>query len=329
MVATSVFGVETWAIIHGWRMLQIALFAKMEFIPLARRQCNEIRSGLRDGREFANWNEPGYNEEKLVCVRSPAPNSKRAFVSSWWSFELKNIALIGVGLGLGVAGMTLFADQPTPRLMAVQCLAWTFAATCLILYLGLQLRRDLVPDYLGLCKDKFFERDGFCFGISLDREDAVAMFTIMFQNRYLGPATARIALRPTGAGVATVSPDIQCGPAGFGVAKFPVAIPRRHQGKTVTFEIGVDAEYPLGKGREVRFRSGRTIRHNARFRSLTVVVQALLHSLVGHFLMHRPTTIRLTLPSHVAQYVPDGAVGGSEVLWSLSENEPLRYAMER
>ena len=43
----------------------------------------------------------------------------------------------------------------------------------------------------------------------------------------------------------------------------------------------------------------------------------------------RPTTIRLTLPSHVAQYVPDGAVGGSEVLWSLSENEPLRYAMER
>ncbi len=173
-------------------------------------------------------------------------------------------------------------------LMAAQCLGWTLAAACLLLLLGLQLRRDLVPDYLSLCKDKFFERDGFCFGVSLDREDALAMFTIMFQSRYLGPSIARIALRPAGARVATVSPDIQCGPAGFGVAKFPVAIPRRHQGKTVTFEIGVDADYPLGKGREVRFRNGRTIRHNSRFRSLTVVVQAVLHSLVGHFLIHSP-----------------------------------------
>ena len=156
--------------------------------------------------------------------------------------------------------------------MAAQCLGWTLAAACFMLLLGLQLRRDLVPDYLSLCKDKFFERDGFCFGVSLDREDALAMFTIMFQSRYLGPSIARIALRPAGAGVASVSPDIECGPAGFGVAKFPVAIPRRHQGKTVTFEIGVDADYPLGKGREVRFRNGRTIRHNSRFRSLTVVV---------------------------------------------------------
>ena len=242
---------------------------------------------------------------------------------------MKNLALIGVGLGLGLAVMALCADHSTPLLMAAQCLACAFAAACLVLFLGSQLRRDLVPDYLSLCKDKFFERDGFCFGISLDREDAVAMFTIMFQSRYLGPTTARIALRPAGAGVATVSPDIHCGPAGFGVAKFPVAIPRRHQGKTVTFEIGVDADYPLGKGREVRFRSGRTIRHNSRFRSLTVVVQAFLHSLVGHFLVHSPTVIRLTLPADVAEYVPDGAVGESEVLWSLSQNEPLRYAMER
>ena len=242
---------------------------------------------------------------------------------------MKHLALIGIGLGLGIAMLILCAQRPTPLLMAAQCLAWSLAAACLVLYLGGQLRRDLVPDYLSLCKGKFFERDGFCFAVSLDREDQLAVFTIMFQSRYLGPLTARIALRPAGAGVATVSPDIHCGPAGFGVAKFPVAIPRRHQGKTVTFEIGVDADYPLGKGREVRFRNGRTIRHNSRFRSLTVVVQAFLHLLVGHFFLHSPTAIRLTLPADVAEYVPDGAAGGSEMLWSLSENEPLRYAMER
>ena len=139
----------------------------------------------------------------------------------------------------------------------------------------------------------------------------------MFQNRYLGPSIARIALRPAGAGVATVSPDIKCGPAGFGVAKFPVAIPRRHQGKTVTFEIGVDAEYPHGKGREVRFRNGRTIRHNSRFRSLAVVVQGMLNMLVGHFFIPSPARIRLTLPTDVAEDIPDSAAADSQVLWGL------------
>ncbi len=170
---------------------------------------------------------------------------------------MKNLALIGMGLGLGVAGMVLCANRPTPLLMAAQCLAWSFAAACLVLFLGLHLRRDLVPDYLSLCQGKFLERDGFCFSISLDREDGLAVFTIMFQSRYLGPSTARIALRPAGAGLATVSPDIECGPAGFGVAKFPVAIPQRHQGKTVTFEIGVDADYPQGKGARSAFATGR------------------------------------------------------------------------
>ncbi len=242
---------------------------------------------------------------------------------------MKNLLLIGAGLGPGIAAVAFLAGRPTPPLMAAQCLGWTLAAACLVLLLRRQLRRDLVPDYLGLCKDKFFERDGFCFGISLDREDDMAMFTIMFQSRYLGPSTARIALRPAGSRVATVSPDIQCGPAGFGVAKFPVAIPRRHQGKTVTFELGVDADYPLGKGREVRFRHGRTIRHNSRFRSLTAVVRTLLHSLAGHLFIHWPARIRLTLPSDVAEFIRESAVGGSEVLWSLSQNEPLRYVMER
>jgi hypothetical protein len=252
-----------------------------------------------------------------------------AVTLSWWSLGLKNLALTGLGLGLGVAVMALCADGPAPHVMAVQCLGWTFAAASLVLLLGLQLRRDLVPDYLGLCKDKFFERDGFCFGISLDREERVGMCTIMFQNRYLGPSIARIALRPAGARVATVSPDIKCGPAGFGVAKFPVAIPRRHQGKTVTFEIGVDAEYPHGKGREVRFRNGRTIRHNSRFRSLALVVQGMLNMLVGHFFIPSPARIRLTLPTDVAEDIPDSAAADSQVLWGLAQDEPLRYAMQR
>jgi hypothetical protein len=245
------------------------------------------------------------------------------------SEALKNIALIGFGLALGIALTGLFVARPAPWLLSAQRLGCTFAAAFLVLLFRLQLRRDLAPDYLRLCKGRVYERDGFCFGISLDREDGIAMFTVVFQSRFLGPSRARIALRPVSSRLATVSPDIECGPAGFGVAKFPVAIPLKHQGKTVTFEIGADAEYPWGKGREVRFRNGRKIRHSSRFGSLAVVLQTFLHTLAGHFLMHSPATIRLALPTEVAEYLPESAVGDSHLLWSFSENEPLRYAMER
>jgi hypothetical protein len=134
---------------------------------------------------------------------------------------------------------------------------------------------------------------------------------------------ARIAMRPANSSLATVSPDIECGPGGFGVAKFPVAIPRRHQGKTVTFEIGADAEYPLGKGREVRFHHGRRIRHNSRFCNPIAAVQAIAHLLVGHFVVHSPAKIRLTLPLDVAEYLPESAVGDAQMLWSFSEYKPL------
>ena len=69
---------------------------------------------------------------------------------------MKNLALIGVGLGLGVAMTALCADRPTSLHVAIQCLAWIFAAACLLLLLGLQLRRDLVPDYLSRYMATFF-----------------------------------------------------------------------------------------------------------------------------------------------------------------------------
>ena len=248
---------------------------------------------------------------------------------SWFSFDLKNAALVGIGVGC-IAGVLAFcADHATPMILSLRILGPAIASVSFLLLVALQFRRDMVPDYLSMCSVHFFERDGFCFGVSLDRKDAAAEFSIVFQSRYLGPSIARIALRPAGSHLATVSPDIHCGPAGFGIARFPVAIPRKHQGKTVTFEIGADVDYVLGRDREVRFRSGRTVRHSSRFRSLAVVMQAALHSVVGHFLVHSPATVRLTLPTDVAEYLPDDAAGHAEVLWSLPANEPLRYAMFR
>lgn len=193
---------------------------------------------------------------------------------------------------------------------------------CFWQYARRRFRRDLVPEYLGRCCRSFFERDGFCFAVSLDCENDVATFTVMFQNRYTGPAVARIALRPLGSTLGMVSPTIHCGAAGFGVAKFPVPIPARHQGKTVTFQLGVDVEYPLGKGREVRFRTGQLVRHNSQFGLLPAIGIGLPHFPTGHISNHAAATSRLRLPKLVAEYIPDDATAGPvEELWSLPRND--------
>jgi hypothetical protein len=178
-------------------------------------------------------------------------------------------------------------------------------------------RRDLAPDYLGLASRSCFERDGFCFTVSLDREDRAATFTIMYQNRFAGRAVAGIAMRPVGSSLAVYSPYIQCGPAGFGVAKFPAAVPSRHQGKFVTFEIGADVDYPDGRGREVRFRDGWPVHHNAQFDRLPAVPRALPGRLIECILI-KAATVRLMLPIGAVEELPDDETGHAEELWKLS-----------
>ena len=60
-------------------------------------------------------------------------------------------------------------------------------ATCVAILSRSQRPRDIVPDYLGRCTGTIFERDGLCFTVSLDAEDQIATFTIMYQNRYDRP----------------------------------------------------------------------------------------------------------------------------------------------
>jgi hypothetical protein len=188
-------------------------------------------------------------------------------------------------------------------------------ATFLSFFQPARSARDSAPDFLGLANGTLFERDGFCFSVALDREDHQAKFTVMFQCRYSGRSVACVALRPAGSNLAIFSPRIECGPAGFGVAKFPAAIPTRHQGKWVTFEIGADVEYPLGQGREVRSRAGREVRYDTQFKRLPPAADVLPSRITKHVLA-KTATIRLRLPSDVMNEAPDDA-GHVEELWSL------------
>jgi hypothetical protein len=178
----------------------------------------------------------------------------------------------------------------------------------------------LVPDFLAHCSRTFFERDGFCFTISLDREDGAAMFTIMFQNRYTGRSIARVALRPSGSSLAVSSPPIKCGPAGFGVIKFPVAIPARHEGKAAIFQLAAQVDYPQGKGREVRFLTGRSVPNSLSCNDRPGIINALPRFVAERIFGHAFRTVRLKLPNDVVDYVPEEATGHAEELWSMTRS---------
>ncbi len=241
--------------------------------------------------------------------------------------EVKHSALVVALLGSAIVAVTFIGNYRPQVFGGVVLLFVALAATCLAIISRTQRSRDMVPDYLGYSSGPVFERDGLCFTVSLEAEDRTATFSIMYQNRYDRPAAAYIALRPAGGSVATISPRIDCGPAGFGVAKFPVAVPARHQGKSVKMEIGASVEYPLGKGREVRFRTGRGVLQDSQFRSLPLKNRALPGNSVGRILMQTAITTRLALPSNVAEYVPDEETGHAEELWSMSKNPGARGSL--
>ncbi len=101
--------------------------------------------------------------------------------------------------------------------------------------------------------------------------------------------------------------------AARGRAEFAISRHRNYDG-------GMDL--PLGKGREVRFRTGQLVRHNSQFGLLPAIGMGLPHFPVGHILNHAAATIRLRLPNLVAEYIPDDAAAGPvEELWSLPKND--------
>ncbi|MGD0898115.1 MAG: hypothetical protein ABR915_09795 [Thermoguttaceae bacterium] len=186
----------------------------------------------------------------------------------------------------------------------------------LALFLRLHFRRDLVPDYLSQHCGRFFESNGLCFCLSLLREDGIAVFRVMFQGRYTGKALAQIAIRPQGTRQTTATPEIECGPASFGIVSIPTAVPARYQGQGITFEVGATVRYPEGKGKMVRFRAGVPVLHNARFGGFSIVIWRVLHLMAGHLLLSG-VRVTMSMPTLVAEQLAEDIVPSIETVWTL------------
>ena len=239
--------------------------------------------------------------------------------------SIKAIYSLVMIIALIVAAFACFDDQPNRTLWILRVSAPLVAGLSLAAILKLHLRRDIAHDYLQDAFGGYFNRDGICFAFATDVIDGICQFHAYYQNQYERPCVGRIALRPargfflTRAQVETITFEVPCEAAGFGVATLPIPLPPEVQGKMQSFEIGASVEYPQGKGQRLRFHDGVFLRTNTKFDNSFGTALTVVSALTGQIALSTPATATIALPTDVAEMLPDNSQPRMKTLWKLGE----------
>jgi hypothetical protein len=212
-----------------------------------------------------------------------------------------------------------------------------FCVTAFGGYLLLRYRRDRVPDYLRATIPQPFRRGGVSFGIVPVVRDAVYTLELGFQSERDWPCVATIALRPVrklfgpAAHLDRITVTVEIPPAGFGVTRIPLAVPKSLWGKTIEYEIGATVRYPVGRGRRVRFRGGVGVHTTAGFWVPVKIALIVVTSLLTCGMMFLPLLVVLGpgfLSSRLAFELPrvalpelddDQRKPTTAILWQLGD----------
>jgi hypothetical protein len=200
-------------------------------------------------------------------------------------------------------------------------------------------RADLAPDFLRQFLGAPFERDGFCFSVTINVQDGLCYFNIVFQNQYERACDGRVIIqapvksfsfnRRAFQGVAL---DIQCEGGALGVARMPLPIPARFQGRKMRFDVSGATRYPAGSGKLLRFKNGLRV-GKADASGLGTAAAAIGLAAVGVISVKRPAGITFPLPTGVAEDGADSIEPTVETVWKPGDptedvRERLRQAIE-
>jgi hypothetical protein len=223
------------------------------------------------------------------------------------------------------AAVAWSASQP-------DAIAWCFriggpilALLAVGLILKLHFRADLAPDYLRKQAGNYFNRGGFCFAFGATAVDGICYLDAYFQNQQDQACLGRIALRPARgfflgrAKTETVTFEIDCEPAVFGVARIAIPLPQKLQGKRQSFEVGASVHYPRGKGRRLRFRDGIFLRTNSNFGDTFGTALTVAGAATGQIVLSKPATTTIDLPVGAVEDLPDDVKPEIKTLWKLGD----------
>lgn len=205
----------------------------------------------------------------------------------------------------------------------IRLVSTVVAVLTLIVFLKLHLKPDQVPDYLAKRHGNAFENRGVSVVFEPAVLDGIFYLNIYFQCKFTGDAVIHVGLRPKqgllgrAKGLDLHLGPIDCPPAGYGVMRWPIPVPLKLQGKKMTFEVGLSATYPKGKGTQARFRSGLRVGHKADF-----VRHASSNFLTIKVISYTPAQCTIQLPANVAESLPIEVGEQDEIFWQLGD-DPL------
>jgi hypothetical protein len=223
------------------------------------------------------------------------------------------------------AAVAWFDERPGTVESALRYACPVLSAASIGAFLKLYFRADEAPDYLRQQFATYFNRGGFCFAVRPSVADGVAYLDVYFQNQQDTRCVGRIALRPARgfflgrADLEPVAAEIRCGPAAYGFARIPVAIPAELQGRKQSFEVGASVDRPDGRGRTLRFRDGVALRANSDFGNAFGTALTVAGALTGQIVYQSPATTAIELPRGVAQTIPAGREPEFRTLWKLGD----------
>lgn len=174
----------------------------------------------------------------------------------------------------------------------------------------IHFQKEGAPDFLRTLTKGHLNRNGLCFAFWIESEDGVPYLVTPYQSQFEGPSIATIALRPSRGfwgrrgEMPSISFELNCPPAGFGVVRVPISIPASLRGRAQEFEVGATVQYRNGRGRQVRFRDGTVIRMTADFSDRVASGFRIAALLAGTVLFSSPATVTLKLPHDVRDDIP-------------------------
>jgi hypothetical protein len=243
----------------------------------------------------------------------------------FWGGLLFLISLLSFLFATPTAAILWTNDRPSPMEWWVRSVSTVLSAGSLVVLFWAYLRSDVVPNFLARLGGSIWERDGFCFRVQAVAEHGLCYLVIYWQSEFDHSCRARIAIRPgrnfflTRSPIAEIVLQVECPPAGFGVARVPLPLEPKLQGARQSFEVGASVEWPEGRGYQVRFRSGGHVPGDVEFRSPFQTGLSVAAALTGHIHLPSPAQFTLQLPHDVCQELPPSAVRECRILWKLGD----------
>jgi hypothetical protein len=178
--------------------------------------------------------------------------------------------------------------------------------------------RDPVPDFLSSIAPRFFERDGFCFSIGVEKEEGHARIRVFYQNRFSEPSVAKVFIGPTQkaftnlGGLPKFEFQISCTSGEFGSQSIAWVVPTNFEGKKVLWDVAAQVKYPSGRGVLLRGKNGIHVNDHL-VNSGEEAVKALTGLFLGAAHIH-------TMPKgqgRVEMLLPTGMIAKNSESWGL------------